>query len=184
MLNTFDLGLAYFYCDYKDTSTLDLVNILSSIVKQFALQYEQCFEKLEAFHKVYHPVEKPPTPFTFEGLRLLLQEMTDCFEHALVIVDALDECRQARSSIVEVLASLNIAGETTIKTLFTSRRETDLELHLSDYEQVSIAANKIDLQLYVAYEIEARIRKRKLRLRDPGLKNVIMERLIEGAQGM
>ena len=184
VLNTLDLGLAYYYCDYKDTSTLDLVNILCSIVKQFAIQYEQCFEKLEAFYKACHPKGKQPAPFTTEGLQLLLREMTDCFEHALMIVDALDECRQDRPSIVEVLAGLNIAGETTIKTLFTSRREIDLELRLSDYDQISIAANTADLEIYVASEIEIRIRKRKLRLRDPALKDVITERLIGGAQGM
>ena len=184
MLNTIGLGLAYFYCDYKDISTLDVMKILRSIAKQFAVQHEQCFEKLEAFSKVYHPGGKLLAPVTLERLRLLLLEMTNCFEQALVIVDALDECRQDRSSIVEVLAGLNVAGETTIKTLFASRRETDIELHLSDYEQISIAANKVDLEIYVASEIEVRIRKKRLRLRDPGLKDVIMERLIGGAQGM
>ena len=179
-----EVGIAYFYCDYKDTLTLDAVNILCSLVKQFAIQKEQCFEKLETTYMACHPDGRQPTPYTLEILRLLLREMTDCFEHALVIVDALDECRQDRSSIVEVLAGLNTTGHSTTKTLFTSRREMDLELYFTEYEQVSIAANTVNLEIYVASEIEVRIRRKRLRLRDPDLRNVIIERLIGGAQGM
>jgi hypothetical protein len=84
---------------------------------------------------------------------------------------------------VELLASLNADGF-NIKTLFTSRLETDIELHLGSYEKISIAATNSDLKLYVASEIESRSRKKLLRTRDPDLKREIMDRLVEGAEGM
>jgi hypothetical protein len=62
--------------------------------------------------------------------------------------------------------------------------ETDIEIHLQEYEKISIAATSSDLKLYVAAEIESRSRKKALRTRDPGLKEEIMERLILGAEGM
>jgi hypothetical protein len=110
--------------------------------------------------------------------------MTTCFENALIIVDALDECVKDRSHVVDLLQSLNKSSDSNIKTLFTSRREVDIEDQLSEYKQVSIAARSSDLRLYVACEIELRIRKKMLRLRDAKLKEHIMERLIEGADGM
>jgi len=84
---------------------------------------------------------------------------------------------------VELLASLSADGF-NIKTLFTSRLETDIELHLGSYEKISIAATNSDLKLYVASEIESRSRKKLLRTRDPDLKREIMDRLVEGAEGM
>jgi predicted LPLAT superfamily acyltransferase len=85
---------------------------------------------------------------------------------------------------VELLASLSTGNQTKIKTLFTSRLETDIEVHLGSYEKVSIAATSSDLRLYVASEIENRTRKKVLRMRNPELKKEIMDRLIDGAQGM
>jgi hypothetical protein len=102
----------------------------------------------------------------------------------LIIIDALDECGSNRSYVVELLASLSTGNETKIKTLFTSRLETDIEVHLDSYVKVSIAATSSDLRLYVASEIENRTRKKTLRMRNPELKKEIMDRLIDGAQGM
>ena len=82
------------------------------------------------------------------------------------------------------MASLNASEKSNIKTLFTSRLETDIEIHLQNYEKISIAATSSDLKLYVAAEIESRSRKKALRIRDPELKKEIMDRLIEGAEGM
>jgi len=101
----------------------------------------------------------------------------------MIIVDALDECGNDRSKVVELLASLNANGF-NIKTLFTSRLETDIEFHLDTYEKISIAATSSDLKLYVASEIETRSRKMSLRTRDPDLKKEIMDRLVDGAEGM
>jgi hypothetical protein len=101
----------------------------------------------------------------------------------MIIIDALDECGNDRSKVVELLASLN-TDNFNIKTLFTSRLETDIELYLESYEKISIAATSSDLKLYVASEIESRSRKKLLRTRDPDLKKEIMDRLVEGAEGM
>lgn len=102
----------------------------------------------------------------------------------MIIIDALDECGKNRSHVVELLASLNMNEKSNIKTLFTSRLETDIEIHLHEYEKISIAATSSDLKLYVAAEIENRSRKKALRTRDPDLKKEIMDRLIDGAEGM
>lgn len=118
-----------------------------------------------------------------EDLCLLIQTLSTFFDEVMIIIDALDECGNDRSKVVELLAILNADGF-HIKTLFTSRLETDIEVHLESYEKISIAATSSDLKLYVASEIESRSRKRLLRTRDPDLKKEIMDRLVEGAEGM
>lgn len=118
-----------------------------------------------------------------EDLCFLIQSLSSYFDEVMIIIDALDECGNDRSKVVELLAILNADGF-HIKTLFTSRLETDIEVHLESYEKISIAATSSDLKLYVASEIESRSRKKLLRTRDPDLKKEIMDRLVEGAEGM
>ena len=120
---------------------------------------------------------------TPEDFCLLIQSLSTFFDEVMIIIDALDECGNDRSRVVELLAILNAEGF-NIKTLFTSRLETDIEVHLESYEKISIAATSSDLKLYVASEIESRSRKRLLRTRNPDLKKEIMDRLVEGAEGM
>ena len=180
-----DIATAFYYCDYKDPVTQDPINILGSLAKQIAKQDEQSFEKLQRFFQNHHPDEKPSNAYNPDDLRDLVIAMTSSFESAMVVVDALDECGQSTSHVTELLASLNMGREkSTIKTLFFSRNEQDIRDFLEDYTQVSIAARSSDLRLYVGAEIELRTRKKKLRIKDPSLKEHIMERLVDGADGM
>ena len=158
-------AVAFFYCDYKVYST-------------------QSFEKLQDFYHRHNPDGKPPISHTAEELCDLILEMTATFDDAMIIVDALDECGSNTRYVVELLASLNIGKRNNTKTLFLSRDEQDIREVLEDYTQISIAAKSSDLRLYVGAEIDLRMRKRKLRIKDASLKEHIMERLIEGAEGM
>ncbi|KAH8592059.1 hypothetical protein B0O99DRAFT_654160 [Bisporella sp. PMI_857] len=180
----YGIRIGYFYCDYRDPKTHDPKIILGSLARQLAIQDPQCMTELEAFYKINCPDTGVPPSFTSEALCLLLKSFSPFFEEIVIIIDALDECGTDRSHVVEILASLHNNGASNIKTLFTSRWETDIEVHLVDYEKVSIAATSSDLKLYVAAEIEKRSLKKILRMRDPELKIEIMERLVEGAEGI
>ena len=139
--------------------------------------------KLEEFYGRNCPEPGAAATITSDGLCSLLKAFSVNYDDVLIIIDALDECGD-RSHVLELLASLNADGKFNIKTLLTSRFETDIEMHLQGYEKVSIAATSSDLKLYVAAEIENRSRKKALRTRDPELKMEIMDRLIQGAKGM
>jgi hypothetical protein len=101
----------------------------------------------------------------------------------MVVVDGLDEITNHRADVTKLLRSLN-TEEGQIKTLFASRADFDIGYELEDFVQLSIAAMSSDLRLYVASEIERRTRQRKLRMRDPNLKDYIMTTLVDGAEGM
>ena len=118
-----------------------------------------------------------------EELYEFIQEMSGNFKSVMVIVDSLDEVSKNRSDVADILQSLNTPTG-MIKTLFSSRREFDLEHLLRNYIQISIAAMGSDLRLYVAAEIAKRTESRKLRIQDPDLKEYIMKTLIDGADSM
>lgn len=87
--------------------------------------------------------------------------------------------------VTRLISGLNHnSASSNIKTLFLSRDELEIREALEGYDQVSIAARSSDLRLFVAAEIEIRTRNKDLRIKDESLKQEIMERLVQGADGM
>ena len=177
--------VASFYCDYNDIATQDPSKILGSLVKQIAKQSEQSFKKLQEFHQKYDLENKSSITYDPNGLRDLIIAMSADYDNLLVMIDGLDECGQNTRKVVELLASLHTNGdEGKINTLVLSRDELEIRDILGGYSQVSIAATSGDLKSYVRAEIESRTRDKILRIRDPSLKENIIEHLAEGADGM
>ncbi len=99
----------------------------------------------------------------------------------MVLIDGLDEIETSRVETLELLCTITVGN---LKTLLASRDEVDIRSQLTDYANISIAAQSGDLRLYVAAEIEMRTSRQQLTIRDPELKQHIMKTLITGAHGM
>ena len=180
-----NIAVAFFYCDYKNVATQDPRNILGSLACQLALQDEQSYVKLQAFYTKHNPPDRPYIGFDHDELRDLLVEMASNFNEVMIIVDALDECGTQTKRVTRLLSSLDGSNDIdNIKTLFFSRDEQEIREILEGYDPVSIAAKSSDLRLFVGAEIELRIRNKDLRIKDSSLKEDIMKRLVEGAEGM
>ncbi|RYN62891.1 hypothetical protein AA0118_g4972 [Alternaria tenuissima] len=52
---TDDRAVAFFYCDYKNSKSQDMVQILSSLASQLARQHESCFQLLKAYDTELRP---------------------------------------------------------------------------------------------------------------------------------
>lgn len=138
----------------------------------------------EALRLCYHSHQGPsPRLPKLEKLLELLHAVVRPFSVAAVIIDGIDEISSNRLDATELLRCIN-QPHCSIRTLFASRCEIDIEECLADYERVSIAARSTDLELYVASEIEIRTKRKQLNIKDPDLKAQIMKRLINGADGM
>ncbi|KAK0108253.1 hypothetical protein ONS95_003071 [Cadophora gregata] len=177
-----NIGMAFFFCDYKKPETHVSSTILGSLVKQFALQDDHCLHDLESFYEAHNVKGNPPQEVTPLELCNLLKDMALHFKSTMIIIDGLDEIETKRTDTIEILRSLTSTGK--MKTLFASRDEVDIRSQLLEYANVSIAAQSGDLRLYVAAEIETRTSRQELRIRDPELKEHIIKTLITGAHGM
>ena len=177
-------AVAFFYCDYKNAGTQDLSNILGSLAQQFAKQDEASFAKLRHFYETHNPEHRSDFKYDPEALLGLVRALALDFDCAMIIVDGFDECGTNTPLVVDALTTLNDGGDTTVKTLFLSRDEIEIRERLEEYTKVSIAASSSDLRLYVGAEIDLRTRKKRLRIKDQSLKEHILERLVEGAEGM
>ena len=178
-------AVAFYYCDYKDPETQKPSSVLGSLVQQLAKQDEQCFDKVQSFCDQRNPDFKEDFEYDSQELQVLILSMAASFERVTLVVDGLDECGSNATAVTELLVGLHCDdNETDIATLFLSRGEVEIRDCLATYTQVAIAAQSSDLKLYVGAEIESRVRKNKLRIKDPSLKEYIMKQLVDGAEGM
>ena len=177
------VAVAFFYCDYKDKSTHEPSNILGSIARQIISQSEEAFADLLEFYQDHYSKDHNLQNATPEQLGELIRKTSTYFKTTMIVVDGLDEIAESRADVTKLLANLN-CFDTSIKTLFASRPEVDIEYKLKTYIDLSIKAKGSDLKLYVAFEIETRGAEGRLQIRDPTLKSHIMKILVGKAEGM
>ncbi|MCJ1251149.1 Ankyrin-2 [Trapelia coarctata] len=177
-------GIAYFYCDYKDSTTQEPTNIMRSLLKHAAVQHPGSFKELQQFigkHKQQGDLDSIPNP---TQLKDLLLKVIRHYDSLYIVVDALDECPdEHRHAVLDILGSLR-ASAANVTLIYTSREEVDIAQALSDFKHVRIAANVSDLELYAASEIELRIRSGRLRIKHTEIKDEIIDKLSHGADGM
>lgn len=180
-LRTRSVAAAYFFCEHDYPETKGARNILASLAKQFAVQNDDAFSKLEAFHKEHTSFEK----FSVDGRSMLdlLWDLSKSFDTTLIVVDGLDECLEDRTEMVQILSELSNPDEGSIKTLFTSRDESDIRNNLAGFQHLEIKAAKSDVRLHVAAQLESP-RFRSISTSNTGLKEEILQYLVENSSGM
>jgi hypothetical protein len=175
-------GIAFYYCSHRVDSSRQLPGILKCLIGQLARQNSVCLTVIEEEAQAYDDMSFRSWDLGGDELRRILRKMLRLFQSISIIVDGVDECRDP-ATVTEALTS--IAGEShNVRLLIFSRHEADIEPFLDDFHQISIAAESQDLRLYVPAEIEKRTRLRKLRIQDPDVKDEIVEKLVNGADGM
>ncbi|KAI6754067.1 hypothetical protein HG530_013243 [Fusarium avenaceum] len=180
------MAVAYFFCTYRSELSQQPSSILSSLCMQLAMQNENAFETLQQYHDELYSSPHFSTEPTTDKLIEILGRLCDCFRQVHIVVDGLDECGGQAGSGVKCLAKLALStGGKLISLALVSRNEFEIRQEVEDdFAHIEIEAQTADIQLYVASELSERIASKKLRLRDPSLKDLIMARLVDGAKGM
>lgn len=178
------VGVAFFFCDYKNSATWDIVNILGAIASQISLQNDRAYDSLQHYHEQLHPAGSLGKNPEADDLRELIIQMSRQFKQTLVIIDGLDECGDSSDIVTDNLSKLTNSTPNMSMALF-SRREVNIEQWLQqDFKHIEIAAQSTDVRLYVAAEMEKRIQNRRLRISNMALKDEILNKLVDGAKGM
>ncbi|KAK8007952.1 hypothetical protein PG991_010503 [Apiospora marii] len=160
------VAVAFYFCDYKTESTWNPSTILSVIAAQLALQSEEAYGELASFYDQLHP----QTGF---------QGNPGKFDQVFIIVDALDECGEHTTSVVETLTSYANDHDNVCAALL-SRDEDEIRFGLGgDFENMEIAAHTEDVAEYVSSEIQERVRTGRLRVGDNDLLADIQRTLLD-----
>jgi len=88
--------------------------------------------------------------------------------------------------VLDHLVLLAQESRLALRLAILSRDEFIIRKRLTeiDCESISIAASSADIRLYAASEIEQRVRSGRLLVEDPSTKELILQKLIDKAQGM
>lgn len=121
-----------------------------------------------------------------QDLLVVLKKMVCVFEHVRLIVDALDECGDNTRTVAKLLKEMACCETENVSLALLSRDETDIrDIFAPPFSKhVEVAAHTEDVEQYVRTEIENRTQEKKLRIRNPELKEEIVRRLVDKASGM
>ncbi|KAI0185482.1 hypothetical protein EV127DRAFT_441261 [Xylaria flabelliformis] len=182
--NSPKVGVAFFFCDYKDEKATVLSNILGAMASQLARQNDPAFHELEKLYESLNPPDGLTKDPDSDVLHDCLERIFECFDQIILVVDGLDECGDNTGEVTQALA--NIADySANVTTALASRDEYNIDLKLRDsFTKIKAGARKEELLLYVASEIDRRIKDGRLRINDMDLKDEILTRLSDDADGM
>lgn len=175
-------GVGFFYCSHRDDKSRNLTGTLGCLIGQFARQSGDCMSMVAEKAGLHENTSMQTWTRDNDELLMIIRKMLRHFRHVSIIIDGVVECHEP-SLVTETLADL-ASDLPHIRLLIFSRKESEMAPFLQTYEKLSIAAESQDLRLYVPAQIEERTRLRKLRIRDPNVKDEIVERLVNGADGM
>jgi len=167
-LTQFD-KVAFFYCKRDEADRRDREQILLSLIKQLAsppndLEGRICVEAWDAYYKE----QKDPSSrrhLSFDSSVTLLGHLVECFDHAAIVLDALDECsEEVRGHLIQSLLSLMGKAKCPLKVFISSRHNLDIETRLQDLPHVCIEArdNAEDIENYVQKVLTLAIQEKRL----------------------
>ena len=183
--------MAYFYCDFRDTSKQSRRDLLPSLVIQLSARSDHYCDILSNLHLKLDSGAKKPSE---DDLTKCLKSMVALPDQppVYIIIDALDECPDSsglptpREQVLDVLKDLVELSLPNLHLCVTSRPEIDIRNaleHLTS-RRVSLhdqTGQKKDIISYVTSIVHSDSKMRRWRDED---KRLVIETLSERADGM
>lgn len=175
---------AYWYFDFDKSSSLDVCNMLRSLIKQLCIGEKDLPIPVQEMCAKYRASGHQPTA---KALLATLHSAIDSLrKKTFLVLDALDEYPEfKRHELLSTVKQLRDAEHAEIYVLVTSRREFDIEhtLNAAATQKVSIQGEVIDddIRKHVRATLLDDARFNRL---TPSVKETIQLRLVSQAHGM
>ncbi|KAG1862115.1 hypothetical protein DFJ58DRAFT_725530 [Suillus subalutaceus] len=188
--------LAFFYCNFRDDKTTNAAAVLRSLIVQLLQQSKDDWitkidEKQESNTKGdlaslrnlwQQQRDAKPHPTDLGFLRELLVEASTLVCRPVLVIDALDECKDYPDLVGHLV---NLAEDARLLLFVTGRSEQDIQEAFRDLPTMSLKDSagqmKDDIQVHITEQLSTQ--KRLSQLPD-GLKKTVLEKLLEKAEGM
>lgn len=169
-----NIGLAYFYFDYRDQEGQIPSTVVAGFLKQLLCCLETCPPEVE---KAYTTFSRRGSDPDYKTLLDLLLSVSHQFTAVYILIDAFDEVDLEQQETF--LSLIQRMSQNSIKTLVTCRPHLEI---CREFETIGlcvwISAHDTDIKEYLS----VRLNKRKHLA--SCLKEKIIERLRAGADGM
>jgi hypothetical protein len=166
-----NVGLAYFYFDYKDEEQQTPINVVGTIVKQLVCTLHVLPSEVE---RAYTDSIRCGLHPDFDSLICLLTALVTRFGSFYAIFDAFDECHDNNRE--QMWCLIQRLRELSAKVMLTSRHHPETLQSLEG--TLPIRASDADIGWYL------RSRLAKERNVSPGIRDKAIEILKSGADGM
>ena len=177
-----DTGLAFIYCDYKQSAVQSLEHFIGSVIRQLA---QRASAIPQGVCNLYEKYRAKGTPASLTEYMELLQSLAKGFDEMYLVIDALDECMDRKGeSIWSGLLTKVMAYVPNLRLLCTSRHISDMGGVLRDSTRIEIRADDADIRTYILAQVKSRDRLLGFCNKDPVLESEILEAVASKAVGM
>jgi hypothetical protein len=176
------IGIAYIFFSLRREDVQTLAGLLACIAKQFAQQYPNVPQVVEEFYGLHYEEKRRPSA---QELYSLLRDLINGLEVGIIVLDALDECRNSNGTQVKFLQNLLRLQKDTHRTatniLVTSRTNDNIRALFSKATNtVEIRAQNEDIVKYLDAEMDSV----PLGHLDEDLRGQVRHRVVQAADGM
>jgi tetratricopeptide (TPR) repeat protein len=169
--------LAFFFCDKSDEHCQSALSILTSIIGQVLAQLDDIPNHVYTAYNIAVRYGRSKIS-TSDQPATILKDLALSFDKLYVLVDGLDELKDAPTLIETIKGLVNSA--TMIHVLFLSRKISALSSRLSEFPKIDVTSDVVssDINNYVSRELA------ELPIGDPELQDQVFQRLSQSANGM
>ncbi|KAG0699159.1 hypothetical protein DFH29DRAFT_1002195 [Suillus ampliporus] len=190
--------LAYFYCDFRDEQTTIAAAVLRSLTVQLLRQ-----SKDDWITKIREPEQQElntkgdpvslrklgqqqssgqQCPTDLDFLRNLLVDVSKLVPRPVLVIDALDECKDHRDLLGHLV---NLPEDARLRLFVTGRNEPDIKDAFGHLPTVSLKDQAEQMQEDIRVHITEQLKTQKrLSCLPETLKKTILEKMLEKAEGM
>ena len=171
-----EVGVAVIYLKYNEPEQV-VSSLLGSVLRQL-IQDSNMLD--EAVQDLYEHHRRRSTPPPLESIVLLLQKTFDTYKDVFLVIDGLDECEEeTRWDLIDQVNKF--AG---VRLMVTSRYLSSIEEELENYVRFEIKANKMDMELFIDYQVQRNRNLRRMVQRAPKLRQDIKSAVVKTAENM
>ncbi|RYP16581.1 hypothetical protein DL765_005042 [Monosporascus sp. GIB2] len=177
-------GMIYFFCDHRDSNKRTLQQFFAAASMQLLCRYPDFIDEATSLFR--HSGNDMKRTVTLQTYLNLFTTWIQKFSTFSVVIDALDECSEP-SEFVKGLEYLVSLETVVVRILVTGRNDYSLQrlLGVLTTHYISLERNVGgDIKAFVTDEVNSRIQARRLKVRSHTLKDLIIDALSRGAQGI
>jgi hypothetical protein len=181
-LSGHDIGLAFIYCDHKNSLLQKIEYFVGAIVRQLVERRPAISEDVR---NLWVNNRGKGTAPTREEYLTLLRSLTNEYSELYIVIDALDECIDKDGNIVWNTLIMELKDSVpNLHLLCTSRHIDDPTGILSGSTCIEIVATEPDIRIYVQAQIKSKTILFQFCQQDSSLLNDILQVIILKADGM
>lgn len=174
------VGIAYIYCNYKETQRQSSINLTASLLQQLLMQQSDIPTYVVELYERHTKFKTRPLLNEYQRL---LRAILDDFSRVYIIIDGLDECSETNSTRSNFLAGINDIRPQTC-TFVTSRYLPSIERQLHGAMKLQVEAEDEDIRKYLIQRLQKWEFLKSHLEKDPSLRETIIGSILSKARRM